>query len=261
MKRNCSMLLLLALLVTLLIIPAQATELGYVTDAADLLSYEEWEHLETLCGSISDQYNCGVYVVTVDDFTEYGTGDVFEVTYGIYHGYALGKGADRDGLILLLTMDTREFALFVYGDEAENAFNTYGQQQLENQFLPSFTEDDWYGGFLAYAETCGEYLALAAAGEPVRENPTSLILLFVCISFFISLLVVNFLKLGMKNVSKQSQAFRYLSGKLNLTGQHDQYTHTTERRRKIESDSDSKSGSGSSRARSGGGGSGRSGKF
>ena len=261
MKRRITMFLLLALLVTVLVVPAQATELGYVTDAANLLSYEEWDYLETLCGNISDQYNCGVYVVTVDDFTEYGTGDVFEVTYGIYHGYALGKGAGRDGLVLLLSMDTREFALFVYGDEAENAFNSYGQLQLENEFLPYFSENDWSGGFLAYVETCGEYLALAAAGEPVRENPTSLILLFVCISFFISLLVVNFLKLGMKNVSKQSQAFRYLSGKLNLTGQHDQYTHTTERRRKIESDSDSNSGSGSSRARSGGGGSGRSGSF
>ena len=261
MKRRFSMFLLLALLVTVLVVPAQATELGYVTDAAELLSYEEWQELENLCSNVSDQFDCGVYVITVDDFTEYGTGDVFEVSYGIYHEYALGKGDDRDGLVLLLSMDTREFALFVYGDAAENAFNTYGQQQLENQFLPCFTEDDWYGGFYAYAETCDEYLALAAAGEPVRENPTSLILLFVCISFFISLLVVNFLKLGMKNVRKQSQAFRYLSGKLNLTGQHDQYTHTTEKRIKIESDSDSGSGSGSSRARSGGGGSGRSGSF
>ena len=254
------MFLLLALLVTVLVVPAQATELGYVTDAAELLSYEEWQELENLCSNVSDQFDCGVYVITVDDFTEYGTGDVFEVTYGIYHEYALGMGADRDGLVLLLSMDTREFALFVYGDAAENAFNTYGQQQLENEFLPYVSENDWHGGFYAYAKTCGEYLALAAAGEPVRENPTSLILLFVGISFFISLLVVNFLKLGMKNVRKQSQAFRYLSGKLNLTGQHDQYTHTTETRRKIESDSGSSSG-GSSTARSGGGGSGRSGKF
>ena len=259
MKRKTALFLLLTLLLALLVIPAQATELGYVTDAAGLLTDQQWDTLETLCGSISDRYQCGVYIVTVEDFTEYGTGDVFEVTYGIYHDYQLGKGADRNGLILLLSMAERDFALFVYGDEAENAFNTYGQEQLEAQFLPRFTEDDWYGGFTAYAETCGQYLAMAEAGEPVRENPTSLIILFVVISFFISLLVVNFLKLGMKNVSKQSQAFRYLSGKLNLTGQHDQYTHTTEKRIKIESDSASSSGS--SHARSGGGGSGRSGKF
>ena len=261
MKRKITLFLLLALLLTLLVIPVQAAELNYVTDAAELLTAQQWNVLETLCSDISDHYQCGVYIVTVEDFTEYGSGDVFEVTHGIYHGYSLGKGADRNGLILLLSMAERDFALFVYGDTAEHAFNTYGQQQLENRFLPSFTEDDWYGGFLAYAETCSEYLALAAAGEPVRENPTSLILLFVGISFFISLLVVNFLKLGMKNVRKQSQAFRYLSGKLNLTGQHDQYTHTTETRRKIESGSGSSGSGSSSAARSGGGGSGRSGKF
>ena len=50
MKRKTSLFLLLTLLLALLVIPAQATELGYVTDAADLLSYEEWEHLESLCG-------------------------------------------------------------------------------------------------------------------------------------------------------------------------------------------------------------------
>ena len=70
MKRRISMFLLLALLVTVLVVPAQATELGYVTDAAELLSYEEWQELENLCSNVSDQFDCGVYVITVDDFTE-----------------------------------------------------------------------------------------------------------------------------------------------------------------------------------------------
>lgn len=257
MKRKISLFLLLALLLTLLVIPAQASELGYVTDAAELLSYEEWQELEALCGSISDQYDCGVYMVTVDDFTEYGSGDVFEVTYGIYHGYGLGTGPERNGLILLLSMEERDFALFVYGSLAENAFNAYGQEQLEGRFLPYFGENDWYGGFRAYADTCGEYLALAAAGEPVRESAGPMIAVAIGVSFLIALLVVSTLKMGMKNVRTQSQACTYQAGALNLTGRHDQYTHTTQTQRKIESGS----GSGSSHARVGGGGSGRSGKF
>jgi len=257
MKRKINLFLLLALLLTLLVLPAQAAELGYVTDSAELLSYEEWEKLESLCGSITDRYNCGVYIVTMDDFTDYGSGDVFEVAYDIYHDYELGEGSDRDGVILLLSMEARDYALFVYGDWAEYAFNIHGQVELENQFLPYLADDDWYGGLKTYAETCGEYLALAEAGEPVRGNPTSLIALVVGISFFISLLVVNIMKLGMRNVSKQSHAYRYMAGQLKLTGRHDQYTHTTETRRKIETNSST----GSSHARTGGGGSGRSGKF
>ena len=244
MRRKISVFLLLALLLAVLVLPAQAAELGYVTDTADLLTYDEWAELETLCEQVSETYDCGVYIITVEDFTEYGSGDVYTVTYGIYHDYALGMGADRNGLVILLSMAERDYAMFVYGDEAEYAFDTYGQKMLEGEFMPYFGENDWYGGFRAYAETCGQYLAMAEAGEP----------------FFISLLVVNSLKLGMKNVAKQSQAFRYLAGQVNLTGQHDQYTHTTTTKRKIESSSDS-GGSGSSTARSGGGGSGRSGKF
>lgn len=260
MKRKISVFLLLALLLAVLVLPAQAADLGYVTDAAELLTYDEWAELETLCEQVSKIYACGVYIITVEDFTEYGSGDVYTVTYGIYHDYALGMGADRNGLVILLSMAERDYAMFVYGDEAEYAFDTYGQEMLEGEFMPYFGENDWYGGFKAYVETCGKYLAMAKAGEPVRESPTSLILLFVVISFFISLLAVNFLKMGMKNVAKQSQAFRYLAGQVNLTGQHDQYTHTTTTKRKIESGSDS-GGSGSSTSRSGGGGSGRSGKF
>ena len=256
MKRKLSIFILLALLLTVLVLPAQATELGYVTDAAGLLTDAEWTKLETMCGSISEQYNCGVYIITVEDFADYGDGDVYEVTYGIYHGYELGMGAERNGLVLLLSMDTREFALFVYGDEAEYAFDEYGQEMLESEFLPYFGEDDWCGGFEAYVRTCGSYLAGAAAGEPVREGKGTTILLAVLASFAVSLIVVLILRAGMKNVEKQVFAGQYQSGELKLTREHDQFTHKTQTRTKIETDSDN-----DSKARSGGGGSGRSGKF
>lgn len=252
MKRNCAIILLLALLAAL-VLPVQAEQLGHVTDAAGLLTNEEWETLENRCAGISRQYGCGVYIITVDDFRNYGSGDVFETTYGIYHAYELGMGTGRDGLVLLLSMDDRDFALFVYGDQAEYAFDSYGQAQLEARFLPPLGENDWYGGFAAYVDTCEEFLAQAAAGAPVRESPAGLIAVFVAISFLISLVVVLILRAGMKNVHTQGQAHSYRAGGLNLTGRRDQFTHRTETRRKIES--------GSSGSRSGGGGSGRSGKF
>ena len=82
-----------------------------------------------------------------------------------------------------------------------------------------------------------------------------LIVLCVLASFFVSLIVVNIMKLGMKNVQKADEAAAYLSGELNLTNKRDQYIRTTRTRRKIEKDDHESS------ARSGGGGSGRSGKF
>lgn len=254
MKRNITVIILLSLLLALLMLPVQAAELGYVTDAAGLLTDEEQGALETLCGQISDQYDCGVYAVTVEDYRELGASDVYTAAYSIYHEYVLGKGADRNGLILLLSMEERDYALFVYGRDAEYAFSGYGQKALEERFLPLFGRNDWYGGFQAYAEGCGEFLAQAVAGAPVRKDPGRLIIWFVLGSFVIALVVVSILRSGMKNVRKQTRAGDYINGKLNLTRKYDQFTHMTQSRTKIESN-------GSSSARSGGGGSGRAGKF
>lgn len=256
MKRKITVFVLLALLLTLLVLPVHAEEgLYYVTDEADLLTDEEDLELEALLQNISEDYNIGVYLVTVTDYTDWGDGSVYEVTYGLYHEYTMGKGEERNGIMLLLSLANRDFATFVYGADAEYAFSDYALQQLEQEFLPHFGENDWYEGFRAYAMTCGEYLAKAEAGEPVEEGDGMLYLVVIGVSFLIALIVVSILKAGMKNVRAGQEAKAYITRQLNLTQQSDQFTHTTKTRRKIEkSDSDS-------RAETGGGGYGRSGKF
>ena len=68
----------------------------------------------------------------MEDFTEYGGGnDVYKTTYQLYHANELGMGENRDGIIILLSMDECDYAMFVYGKNAEYAFNKYGQEQLE----------------------------------------------------------------------------------------------------------------------------------
>ena len=257
MKRKLTVFVLLALLLTLLVLPAQAEEgLYYVTDEADILTDEEDMELETLLQRISEEHSIGVYLVAVDDYTDYGDGSVYEVTYGLYHEYTMGKGEERNGIMLLLSMAERDFATFVYGADAEYAFSDYALQQLEEEFLPHFGEDDWYAGFRAYGLTCGEYLEKAEAGEPVEEGKGTACLIVIGVSFLIALIAVSILKAGMKNVGAKREAGMYVSGDLHLTQRHDRFTHKTTTRRKIETGS----GSGT-KVHTGGGGHGRSGKF
>lgn len=256
MKQKLTVFVLLALLLSLLVLPAYAEEgLYYVTDEADILTDEEDLELENLCQTVSEKYDIGVYLIAVDDYTDWGDGSVYEVTYGLYHEYTMGKGEERNGIMLLLSLADRDFATFVYGSDAEYAFSDYALQQLEEEFLPHFGENDWYEGFRAYALTCHEYLAKAEAGEPVEEGDGMLYLIVIGISFLIALIVVSILKAGMKNVKAGSEARAYITRELHLSQTSDQFTHTTKTRRKIE-----KSDSGS-KAESGGGGHGRSGKF
>lgn len=234
----------------------------YVFDAADILPYEEWAELEARAADISKRQHCGVYFALVDDYTVIAD-DVYEATYQIYHELELGSGEDRDGIIVLLSMDNRKYAMFVYGEYAEYAFDTYGQDELEGRFLGFFGYDDWYGGITHYLDACDEFLTKADAGDPVRlsywENFWEYFPAVAVLACLPTGLVCIWLMRGMKSVHQKKEANAYLTeGGLHLTQQYDQYTHTTETRTKIETSSSS---GGSTHSESGGGGSGRSGSF
>ena len=240
-----------------------SVSMQYVFDISDLLTYEEWEELEARAADISNRQHCGVYFALVDDYTDYGDGGVYEVTYQLYHGSELGFGTDRDGIIVLLSMEERDYAMFVYGEYAEYAFDSYGQEKLEEQFLGDFGDNDWYGGISHYLDACDEFLTKADAGDPVRlsywENFWEYLPVVAVLVCMLTGLVCIWLMRGMKSVHQKKEANAYLTeGGLHLTQQYDQYTHTTETRTKIEKSSSS---GGSTHSESGGGGSGRSGSF
>lgn len=257
-KLTCLFLTLVLLLgLTVLAFAADGAQLPYITDSAGLLTQSEADELESMAQSVSQQYGCGVYVVTVDDYTDIDTRGAYEAAYSIYHQYSLGEGADRSGALLLLSMRERDWATFFYGPTAEYAFNAYGQEKLEDAYLGYFRDNDWYGGFSGYIGECGRYLELAAQGSPVRASKLVPILIVVAIACLIAGIVCGILCSKMKSVSKKTEAGSYISAAgLKLTLQEDQYTHTSTSQRKIESSSSS-----SSSSESGGGGSGRSGKF
>ena len=270
-------LLLLGLCCTTFAESPAATEpqLWNITDTVGLLTEDEDWTLEERAEEISTQYGVGVYLLILEDYSEYYD-DPYETAYEFYHEYTLGEGEDRDGVILMMSMSNRKYATFFYGPKAEYAFDAYGQSTMEEEFLDNFRDDDWYGGFTDYLEVCADYLAKAEAGSPVRGADSSgddasaggldigsiATTLLVClgISAVIALIICLILRGKMKSVRKGTRADAYVAGSLNLTDSRDQYTHTTETRTKIEHESSDDGGGGSS-ACSGGGGSGRSGSF
>lgn len=254
MKKRISALFAALLLALTLCVPAAAAD-TCVYDLCGLLTEEEYLALESTAQELTASSGCGVYIVAVDDYESYGTGDIYSVSTQIYNNASngFGVGGNRSGILLLVSMYTREWAMFVHGEWGEYAFNSYGQAQLESSFLPSFQSDDWYGGFSGYLTACGEYLSLAAQGQPVQESVVKSIATVVAVSCLIALLVCMVLKGKMKTVHRKVEAHAYMAADgLRLVESYDQYTHTTEERRTVEKKSESHSG---------GGGSGRSGSF
>lgn len=165
MKRISCLLLCFVLLLGLSA-TAYAAEDTYVVDEYGLLSDDEAVELWNLADAVSEQYDVGVYIAVIDDYRDYA-GSVSGAAEAVYDAYELGRGSERAGILLLLSMADRDYDLDAYGNSAHYAFTDYGKQQLADVFLDDFREDDWSSGFADYIRECGEYLSLADMGQPV----------------------------------------------------------------------------------------------
>ena len=136
-------------------------ETYYVIDRASLLSDGEILSLESELESISISHAIDVIVLTVDSLegktaTEYAD-DFFD-----YGGY--GQGENRDGVILLVSMEERDWAISTSGcatDEITDAGNEY----ISDSFLPYLSDGQYFNAFETFAEKADELFTSADNGE------------------------------------------------------------------------------------------------
>jgi len=260
MKRRAYRIIAVMLLALLLIVPAQAadSQLGYVTDTVGILYESEVYELESLSQEISEKYDCGVYTIILEDYTDYTNGQIIDAAADLYHYYDLGLGEDKNAIILVLSMYDRDYVVYTHGDAAETAFSTSSKEDLADYFLDELGSDEWYDGIESYITRSGEYLEAAANGNPGDVTPENVggaiafrIVMMILIPLIIALIVVAVLNNKMKSVAMAAEASEYVVGDVDITESYDRFTHTTTTRVKIQSSSSGKSG----------GGSGVSGKF
>lgn len=267
MKRKViSVIMVLAILLGLSV-PVFATDaqLGYVTDAAGILTDVQCKALEAEAERISLASDCGVYIVVVEDFTQYAeSDDIFEAAQEMYVAYGLGMGKDDDGILLLMSMAERDFCICCYGDFSNTTFTDYGKMVLEESFLDDFREDDWMGGFVSYLAKCEELLGLSEAGTPLdvpkseRKITLGGVLLIVLISCGGAGIFCVIQLSKMKQAKEKKTAEEYVTpGGVTFHQRTDLFTHVTQSRRKIETSSASRGGTSVNSS----GFSGRSGKF
>lgn len=275
-KKTVIMLLFLSFIFS---IPAYADGISeetqtlpyYVSDVAGILSSEQQTELNETAERISEQYNCGVYIVTLEDYTEYSGTDIFTFTQNFYKAYHLGMGDSRSGILLLLSMSGRDYSLVSYGSNAHYAFTDYGQQVLSSRFLDNFRTNDWYGGFSDYLECCDDFLARAGAGNPFdisyeSGRNSSNVFSFALIAgvpSLVAIVVCETMKRKMKPVIRESRADEYIvPGGINLSVKRDVFINRTITRTVIRTENRTPScgGTGGTTVNAGGF-SGHSGKF
>lgn len=232
----------------------------YVFDLADVLTAGEETRLEKLAEEIAERYGCGVFIVTLRDFSEYG-GTVLDAAERFFLIHELGVGSDRDGALLLLSMAERDYALIAHGEMANRAFTDYGKDLLSGEFLDDFRYDDWFDGFEDYITVSADFLQAESEGTPVdrgRSGGSGGIswVFFLMIPAAIAGVSCGVMASSMKTAKLRRNADDYILRRgIRLTGQRDRFINRTVVRQRIETES-----SGGTKVNSEGF-SGRSGKF
>ena len=223
--------------------------LPYVTDAAELLSDSNAELLNQKAAALTEKYGIAVRILTVNSIGEYNIEDFAEAVFDQYH---LGYGDQNSCIMLLLSMEYRDYDIFAHG-YGNYAFTDYGKDKIANHVVPKMSNGDWYGAFIAFLEDCGDYLEAASRGEPIDrpgggggEMPRGTrTLIHVIIGLVPALIATMTMKGKMKTVHKQRSAAQYTGwDQLDLRVREDRFVHRSVHRTRIETNSGSRGGGG-----------------
>ena len=237
-------------------------QLPRLVDRADLLTEEEETALLEQLDEISERQQCDVAVVTVDGL-DGKTSTAYADDFYDYNGYGYGPG--DDGILLLISMEDRDWAITTYGS-AIRAFTDAGLEYLVAQFRPDLSDGAYYEAFTCFAEQCDRFLTQAAEGAPFDEEslPKQFdplwILISCAVGIFAAFLIVGLMKAQLKSVRRQDSAQGYIRpGGFHVTGGNELFLYRNVARvRRAESHSSGRSSThSSSSGRSHGGSSGK----
>lgn len=249
-----SMTVILTLSAVFVFPACAAGDLPRLVDMADLLSDEEEADLSGLLDEISRRQQVDVVVVTVDSM-EGASAMVYADDFYDYNGYGYGDG--RDGILLLISMDERDWYISTCGFGI-TALTDAGREYISEIFVNDLSMGDYAAAFTSFAKLCDNFLTQAKTGEPydvdfLPKEPfepfLSLVTAFA-IAFVIALISTGIMKGQLKTVHSQTAADNYMKqDSMKLTRKNDLflYKKVDRRRRETASSSGSSSSSGGSR--------------
>jgi len=218
----------------------------FLYDEADLLTDGEEVVLTEKLQSISSTYQAQIVVCTIASMDG---ADIDRYLDYLYDIMGFGYGENKDGVLLLVCMDPRQFWTLSNG-YAGVAIGNSEIDAIGDAIESDMSDGNYAAAFTEFADQCAYYLDGHLNGFPFNFGKN--LAISVVIGIAVGLIVTFILKGQLKTVRKQDQANVYVKqGSMNLTHQSDIYLYRTVSRTK-KSSSGSSSGSGGT-ARSKGG--------
>lgn len=200
-----------------------------LVDDADLLTDKQEEELKNTLDTVSENYDCDVVVVTEDSIDGQDP-TAFADDFYDYYGY--GMGHDRSGILLLVTMEERKWAISTCGD-AIRIFTDAGQEYISERFTSYLSDADYEEAFGTFARLSEDFIIQGQSGDPydvdnLPKEPMTVFSLLgsVIIGLVIAFIVTGVMKGQMKTVRKQAAASGYVKqGSMNLTRSNDVFLY------------------------------------
>ncbi len=244
MKRKLLTLLLAVVLCVSLSISASAASGADIYDEADLLTSAQETQIAEKLSNIGKQFHAQIVIMTV--LTSDGSMDTF--VEDVYDSMNMGCGENRDGVLLLVCMDSREYRILSNGF-AGKAIGLDQIDAISEVIASDLSDGDYADAFIAFADNCVYYLDGYLNGFPFHAGKNLVIALIIGVAA--GAIVAFILKKQLKSVRQQKQANVYIkSGSLQITASRDLFLYREVSR--VQKQSSNSSGSGSSRNVGGG---------
>ncbi len=244
MKRKLLTMLLVVVLCVSLTISASAASGSDICDEADLLSSAEETQIAEKLSKIRERFDAQIVIMTVP--TSDGSMDTF--VEDVFDSMNMGCGENRDGVLLLVCMDPREYRILSNGFAGE----AIGMDQIDaigEAIISDLSDGDYSDAFIIFADRCAYYLDGYLNGYPFDIGKN--LVLAVIVGVVAGIIAAFVLKKQLKSVRQQKQANVYIkSGSMQIATSRDLFLYREVSRTKKQSSSSS--GSGSSRNVGGG---------
>ena len=212
MEKKLTVVFLAVLLCVMTAFPAFAND-PRVVDNADLLTVSEETDLTMKLDEISERQQLDVVVVTVPGLAGMSPQE-FADDYYDYHDY--GFGAGKDGILLLVSMEERDWYITTTGFGI-TAFTDAGIEYLSEQILFWLSDGYYAEAFHEYANQCDAFITQAYTGEPYDINnlprePLSIIWIGISliVGFIMALSITSSVKSQLKTVRREPAAGSYV---------------------------------------------------
>lgn len=221
-----------------------ADEYYRLSDGASLLSETENEDILNKLDEISVRQKMDIVIITSEDLE--GRSTATEYADDIYDICNFGYGENRDGILLLISMEDRDWAISTCG-YGITVFNDAGIDYIGEQIKPFLSEGEYAEAFNTFAELCDDFISQANNDKPYSTStlpraPLSLIWIPISIAagVIIALIVVGIMKSKLKTVRFQTAANSYVKkDSLDITNSSDLFLYNTVTRTEKPKDNDS----------------------